>query len=181
MVSRREAVSRRSATSDPSTRYTRGSPPGALKPTSMRCPGKNPRTIKCRASSSGSSMDSRIASAPAGKSDNLHFEIMTRPRLSSPGTNRTALVLIQCSTEFREVGRGHSIPSIIVRSGGRLAQLVRALPLQGRGPGFESLTAHHSFNCPDPPLLIVRDESHRLSLGELLSSIARLLFAGPTA
>lgn len=26
---------------------------------------------------------------------------------------------------------------------GRLAQLVRALPLQGRGPGFESLTAHH--------------------------------------
>ena len=25
---------------------------------------------------------------------------------------------------------------------GRLAQLVRALPLQGRGPGFESLIAH---------------------------------------
>jgi len=28
------------------------------------------------------------------------------------------------------------------------------------------------------PLLIVRDESHRLSLGELLSSIARLRFTG---
>jgi uncharacterized membrane protein YdbT with pleckstrin-like domain len=26
---------------------------------------------------------------------------------------------------------------------GRLAQLVRALPLHGRGPGFESLNAHH--------------------------------------
>src|SRR6516165_5883322 len=36
---------------------------------------------------------------------------------------------------------------------GRLAQLVRALPLQGRGPGFESLTAHQYFTngpslCP---------------------------------
>src|SRR5215472_2503607 len=34
---------------------------------------------------------------------------------------------------------GHYRPS---RQVGRLAQLVRALPLQGRGPGFESLTAH---------------------------------------
>jgi len=30
----------------------------------------------------------------------------------------------------------------------------------------------------EAPLLIVRDESHRLSLGELLSSIARFRFTG---
>ncbi len=31
---------------------------------------------------------------------------------------------------------------------GRLAQLVRALPLQGRSPGFESLNAHHRRAAP---------------------------------
>ena len=28
---------------------------------------------------------------------------------------------------------------------GVIAQLIRALPLQGRGPGFESLLLHHFF------------------------------------
>ena len=28
---------------------------------------------------------------------------------------------------------------------GAIAQLIRALPLQGRGPGFESLLLHHTW------------------------------------
>src|SRR6202451_4075373 len=36
-------------------------------------------------------------------------------------------------------------------SDGRLAQLVRAPALQAGCRGFESLTAHHSFECPVDP------------------------------
>ena len=45
------------------------------------------------------------------------------------------------------------------------------LPLVGTGKGHKDATEI-------APLLIVRDESHRLSLGGLLSSMARLRFAG---
>lgn len=34
---------------------------------------------------------------------------------------------------------------------GVIAQLIRALPLQGRGPGFESLLLHHIYG--DNPIM----------------------------
>src|SRR5260370_14251562 len=42
---RSAAVSRRKANSDPSTRYTRGSPPGAECAATIRAPGRNPNSI----------------------------------------------------------------------------------------------------------------------------------------
>jgi hypothetical protein len=53
----------------------------------------------------------------------------------------------------------------------RKAQLACRLPLVGTGN-------RHKGATEIAPLLIVRDESHRLSLGGLLSSRARLRFAG---
>jgi hypothetical protein len=56
----------------------------------------------------------------------------------------------------------------------RLAQLelVSCLPLVGRG------LPRHEGAIGIAPLLIVRDESHRLSLGGLVSTRARLRFTG---
>ena len=51
------------------------------------------------------------------------------------------------------------------------AEPERRLPLVGTG-------IWHKGATEIAPLLIVRDESHRLSLGEVLSSRARFRFAG---
>ena len=37
---------------------------------------------------------------------------------------------------------------------GVIAQLIRALPLQGRGPGFESLLLHHILTIGDIAQLV---------------------------
>src|ERR1019366_8632178 len=68
---RRRAVSRRSANSVPSTRKTRGSPPGALRAATMCAPGRNPSSIRRVASASGSSIRARTPDSPGARSSRL--------------------------------------------------------------------------------------------------------------
>jgi len=63
---KRAAVSRLRAISEPSTRYTRGPPPGALRAGTITCPGRKPSSISRRATSSGRSRRSRIPDSPRG-------------------------------------------------------------------------------------------------------------------
>ena len=67
----RLAVSLRSATSDPSTWKTRGSPPGALKPAVMTVPGRKPSSIKRWASPAGKSMRSKMPASPRRRSTSV--------------------------------------------------------------------------------------------------------------
>jgi hypothetical protein len=66
-----DAVSRRNATSEPSTRYTRGSPPGALRAGTIMWPGRKPNSIKRRAMSSGRSRWSSTPASPSGSCANV--------------------------------------------------------------------------------------------------------------
>ena len=61
-------VSRRSAISLPSTRKTLGSPPGAVFPATMTAPGRNPSSMRRRATSAGRSRDSSTPASPSESS-----------------------------------------------------------------------------------------------------------------
>ena len=61
-------VSLRRAISLPSTRKTRGSPPGAARPATTVVPGINPSSMRRRATSSGSSRDSTTPDSPSRRS-----------------------------------------------------------------------------------------------------------------
>src|ERR1039458_6375650 len=60
--------SRRMATSVPSTRYTRGSPPGLLRATVTSRPGTKPRFMRCSATGGESSKSARMAFSPTRRS-----------------------------------------------------------------------------------------------------------------
>jgi hypothetical protein len=67
----RAAVSLRNATSEPSTRNTRGPPPGARLPGTTSFPGRNPNSINRLAMSSGRSRRSITQRCPVGRSANV--------------------------------------------------------------------------------------------------------------
>jgi len=85
----REAVSARNATSLPSTRKTRGSPPGAQKAANTVLPGRKPSSIKRRASPSGRSRRSRIPCSPSRSSPSVAGARRLRPQ---------ALLKLSCIT-----------------------------------------------------------------------------------
>jgi hypothetical protein len=68
--------------------------------------------------------------------------------------------------------RGRYRQAILVGEGGEVSRHRRSI-----GPTSSVFNAEKNKGAA-APLLMVRDESHRLSLGELLSSIARFRFAG---
>jgi hypothetical protein len=69
------AVSERKATSEPSTRNTRGPPPGARLPGTTSLPGRNPNSINRLAISSGSSSRSITHLCPVGRSARVNILI----------------------------------------------------------------------------------------------------------
>ena len=70
-----DAVSSRKATSDPSTRKTRGPPPGARRPGTTSFPGRNPSSIRRRAMSSGRSSRSITQRWPLGNSASVRGDV----------------------------------------------------------------------------------------------------------